>query len=97
MWITTVTYDLAAMRALDDADRNNYLKVIQDKKDELQLIDNAGNSIPEYAAPDDHNDIPVDQSTLTIKRAWNQEANAQAFIDHVIGLDWVTATLEEQV
>ena len=69
---------------------------IRSKKDELKTIDGAGGSTPESPASA-ADDILEDQTTLTIKRAWNQQANAQAFVDHFVGISLATATLEEQV
>jgi hypothetical protein len=96
MWITTVTYDLAAIRQLSEGDSVNLTTSIQSKKNELKAIDGGGESTAEYPAVDDLSTIPFDQVTLIIKRAWNQPTNAQAFVDHCAGLGHVTATLEEQ-
>ena len=96
MWITTVTFDLVALRALNQVDATDILVSIRSKKDELKTIDGAGGSTPESPASA-ADDILEDQTTLTIKRAWNQQANAQAFVDHFVGISLATATLEEQV
>jgi hypothetical protein len=96
MWITTSTFDLVAIRALSYSDAASFMTSMQSKKNELKAIDGAGVSTAEYPAVDDLNNIPFDQATLIIKRAWNQQTNAQAFVDHLAGLSHVTATLEEQ-
>ena len=96
MWITTITYDLTAIRQLRDSDFSWLMGSIQNKKDEIKTADGAGESTAEYPAPTHYNNIPLDQTTLTVKRAWNQQTNAQAFVDHIAGLSHVTATLEEQ-
>jgi hypothetical protein len=96
MWITTVTSDLFAIRALDEVDAIALYESIQSKKNELRAIDGAGNSTAEYPAVDDYSTIPLDQASLIVKRAWNQQTNAQAFVDHLAGISHVTATLEEQ-
>jgi hypothetical protein len=96
MWITTATLDLVAIRALNEVDATDLTTSIRSKKDELKAIDGAGESIAEYPNPDNYNDIPLDQTTLIVKRAWNHETNAQAFVDHLAGLSHVTAALEEQ-
>ena len=97
MWITTVTFDLVALRALSNSDATSFITSMRSKKDELKAIDGAGVSTAEYPAIDDPSTIPFDQATLTIKRVWNQEANAQAFVDYVSVFEWATATLEQQV
>ena len=96
MWITTSTFDLVAIRALSNSDAVSFMTSMQSKKNELKAIDGAGVSTAEYPAIDDLSTIPFDQATLIIKRAWNQQTNAQAFVDHLAGLSHVTATLEEQ-
>ena len=96
MWITTITYDLAAIRQLGEDNFIILMTSIQTKKDELKAVDGGGESTAEHPAPTDYNDIPIDQTTLIIKRAWNQPTNAQAFVDHCAGISHVTATLEEQ-
>ena len=97
MWITTVTYDLAAIRAMDGVESNSMLMSIGQKKEELKAIDGGGISTAEYPAPDDVNTISLDETTKIIKRVWNLESSAQAFVDHFVSLSGVTATLEEQV
>ena len=97
MWITTVTYDLVAIRQLSTADSISLMKSIEDKKNELKAIDGAGGSTADYPAPTDYDSIPFDQAALIIKRVWNQQTNAQAFVDHIAGISHVTATLQEQV
>ena len=97
MWITTVTYDLVAMRALSNSDATSFITSMRSKKDELKAIDGAGESTAEYPAVDDLNTIPFDQAALIIKRVWNQQTNAQAFVDYVSVFEWATATLEQQV
>ncbi len=97
MWITTVTYDLAAIRAMDDTERTSMLTSIGQKKEELKAIDGAGTSTTEYPAPDDVNTISLDETTKIVKRVWSLESSAQAFVDHFVGFSGVTATLEEQV
>ena len=96
MWITTVTYDMVAIRQLSESDATSFITSMRSKKDELKAIDGAGESTAEYPAVDDLNTIPFDQAALIIKRVWNQQTNAQAFVDHIAGLSHVTATLEEQ-
>jgi len=97
MWITAVTYDLVALRQMSGEDVVNMLSLIQSKKDELKAIDGAGNSTAEYPNPDNYSDVPLDQTTLVVKRAWNHETNAQAFVDHLSGISHVIAVLEGQV
>ena len=96
MWITAITYDLTAIRQLSDDNFIILMTSIRTKKDELKAVDGGGESTAEHPAPTDFNSIPVDQTTLIVKRAWNQQTNAQAFIDHCAGHSHVTATLEEQ-
>ena len=96
MWVTTLTYDLVAIRQLSNSDIASMISSIQNKKDELRAIDGAGASTAEYPVPTDYNNIPLDQTTLIVKRAWNQQVNAQAFADHFTGISQVTVTLEEQ-
>jgi len=97
MWITTVTYNLTAMRAMDGAESNSMLVSIRQKKEELKAIDGAGTSTAEYPAPDDVDAISLDETTKIVKRVWNLESSAQAFVDHFVAFSGVTATLEEQV
>ena len=98
MWITAITYDLAALRQLSDEDIANIVVPILSKKDELKAIDGGGDSTLEYPAPPfSLMEIPLDQTTLVIKRAWNQETSAQAFVDHFNGVSHITAVLEGQV
>lgn len=95
MWITTITYDLVAIRQLSDSNIASLIRSIQNKKDELKAIDGAGGSTPEYPANDNLSTIPFDQATSIVKRSWNQQANAQAFVDHFVGISQATATLEQ--
>jgi hypothetical protein len=95
MWITTSTFDLVAIRALSDSDATSFITSMQSKKNELKAIDGAGEATPEYPAPGADYDSDS-HSTLTIQRRWNQQTNAQAFVDHIAGFSHVTATLEEQ-
>ena len=97
MWITTVTFDLVALRALNNSDATSFITSMRSKKDELKAIDGAGESTAEYPAVDDLNTIPFDQATVIVKRVWNQQTNAQAFVDYVSVFEWATATLEQQV
>jgi len=96
MWITTVTFDLVAIRQLGEGEFTSLQSSINNKKNELKAIDGAGESTSEYPAPIDYNNIPLDQTTLIVKRAWNQQTNAQAFVDHIAAFSDITATLEEQ-
>jgi len=97
MWITTIAYDLAAIRQLGEGEFTSLQSSINNKKNELKAIDGGGESTLEYPAPIDYNNIPLDQTTLIVKRAWNQQASAQAFVDHFAVISQITATLEEQV
>lgn len=97
MWITTVTYDLVALRAMEDVERDSMLVSLRQKKEELKAIDGGGISTAEYPATDNVNTISLDETTKIIKRVWNLESSAQAFVDHFVSLSGVTATLEEQV
>ena len=98
MWITTITYDLVAIRQLSESDFASFMGPIQNKKNELRDADGHGLCTTEYPAPTDYNDIPIDQTTWTVQRAWIQQTNAQAFVDYFAGVNHIiTATLEEQV
>jgi hypothetical protein len=98
MWMTTVTYDLVAMRAMDEVERTQMMTSAVQKKDELKVIDGAGLSTIDYQASDD----PVETlanggNTKIVKRLWNLESSAQAFVDHFAAFSGITATIEEQV
>jgi hypothetical protein len=98
MWITTVTYDLVAMRAMDEAERTQIMTSSIQKKDELKAIDGAGLSTIGYEAPIDPNETLLSgDNTKIVKRSWNLESSAQAFVDHFAAFSGITATLEEQV
>ena len=97
MWITTVTFDLTAIRQLSEDNFIILMTSIRTKKNELKAIDGAGVSTAEYPAIDDLSTIPFDQATVIVKRVWNQQTNAQAFVDYVSVFEWATATLEQQV
>ena len=98
MWMTTVTYDLVAMRAMDEAERTQIMTSALQKKDELKIIDGAGSSTIDYQAPIDPNEtLSSGVNTKIIKRSWNLESSAQAFVDHFAAFSCITATIEEQV
>jgi hypothetical protein len=98
MWMTTITYDLVAMRAMDEAERTQMITSAVQKKDELRVIDGAGSSIIDYQAPLDPNEtLSSGDNTKIVKRLWNLESSAQAFVDHFAAFSGITATIEEQV
>lgn len=97
MWLTTVTYDLVAIRALG-ANAAQMIQRISAKKDELKVIDGHGTSIPEFPAPDTPDAVDPTATTLVVKREWNTEAAAQEFANFVNAeSDHITATFEELI
>lgn len=94
MWITTVTVNLISMDSdlafVFDTDFNT-------KKQELQNLDGAGFSLPEFQPFETITDIDVD--SFIVKRSWNTEQNARAFSDLVTDAfgSHAEVTVEEQV
>ena len=98
MWITTVTYDLDVLRAMDEAERINIMVSVMQKKNELKETDGAGTAAADYPEPTDFSGLlSGSEPSFVIKRIWNQETAAKLFADHFDGITGITATLEEQV
>jgi hypothetical protein len=95
MWLSITTFDVVAINA--NLSLFN-LSVINDKKQELQAVDGAGDSVEGWASRDPST-IPPDTETVVIKRAWNTQSAAQEFVDFVTAKagNLVVATVEEQV
>lgn len=91
MWISTITVTHAGIEPAE-------FLTMQEKKEELKLLDGAGSGLPGFAAPEIE-DIPnISSPTLTIKRAWNQQVNAQAWVDYMLTKSYtVSATIEQEV
>lgn len=97
MWLTTVTYDLVGIRALE-LDAVPLIESIGAKKEELKVVDGHGVSVAGFSAPDSHEDIEPTATTLVIKRLWNTEAAALEFVIFLnAASEHITATVEEQV
>lgn len=98
MWITTITYDVAVLREMDDAEQLAHFTSIQNKKTEIRegSSDNDGLPVDGYSLPGHIDDIPFAQASLLIKRSWSNEAKARLFAEHFDNLDWAIATVEEQ-
>ena len=98
MWITTVNYNASMIR--ESADESNILNTfeqIRQKKRDLQAVDLAGLPLPEFPAIP-INEIPLDSTTIVIKRAWNQEISAREFADFINQLtEFASAMVEEQI
>jgi hypothetical protein len=98
MWITTVNYNVSMIReSADEANILNTFEQIRQKRHDLQAVDLAGNSLPEFPAIS-INEIPLDATTIVIKRAWNQETSAREFADFINQLtEFASAIVEEQI
>ena len=98
MWITTVNYNASMIR--ESTDLPNILDTFQQirqKRSDLQAVDLAGNTLPEFPEIP-FNEVPPDATTIVIKRAWNQETSAQEFADFINQLtEFASATVEEQI
>ena len=98
MWISTVTYNSAALRALDPADALALFQTIAAKKEELKVADGGGLGIPGYEPPAELDTIDPAAGTKTIKRAWNTESAAREFASFAdAASEYITASVEEQV
>jgi hypothetical protein len=99
MWITTITYDATALRALPPEDAFSILQSVIDKKDELRANPvNGGGSLDGFKARDSLSEIDPSESVVVVKRGWNNQSVAQEFVDFVNSShSAIVATLEEQV
>lgn len=98
MWLSCITYDLVALRALPAEDAFDVLISVMNKRNELAGVDNDGASVPEFPAPASIADIDPNLSTLIIKRSWTTQAKAQEFSDFAdAAAEFITASVEEQV
>lgn len=98
MWLSCITYDLVALRAMPADQANEILVSIKNKKRDLAGLDNDGESIPEFPAPASFEDPDPNLTSLTIKRSWVTQAKAQEFSDFAdAAAEFITASVEEQV
>ena len=99
MWISTVTMDMVALRAMIEQEIASLLGDILQKKNQLRSDPaNGGESLEGFKAIDTLDQISPTQSTVVVKRGWNNQSVAQEFVDFVNATNsCVTATLEEQV
>ena len=91
MWITTVTYDMLAIRELNEIESNIMSESIRLKKRELQGVDGTS----EYPVVTEFDNYKHEHATVILKKTWNQKINAQAFVDYLANFSHITATLEE--
>jgi hypothetical protein len=98
MWITTVNYNASMIR--ESTDLPNILDTFQQirqKRSDLQAVDLAGDTLPEFPEIP-VNEVPLDATTIVIKRAWNQETSAREFADFINQLsEFASAIVEEQI
>lgn len=98
MWISTVTYNTAALRELDPVDALALFQTIATKKEELKVLDGGGLAVPGHEPPAELDSIDPTTGDKTIKRAWNTESAAREFATFAdTASEHVTATVEEQV
>lgn len=98
MWISTLVYNVTALRALDPQDAQALIQTISDKKEQLKVVDGAGLAVPGYEPPAELDSIDLTTGTKTIKRAWNTESAAREFASFAdAASEHITATAEEQI
>ena len=97
MWLSSVTYDLVAMRALDHEDVFDILLLVQNKKADMSVNIGDGSATPEFPAPPTMDEVDPNLTSLTIKRAWSTQDRAQEFADFAAAAaEWITATVEQE-
>lgn len=99
MWISTVTMDMVALRAMTEQEMGSILGDILQKKNQLRSDPaNGGESLEGFKARDTLDQIDPTESVVVVKRGWNNQSAAQEFVDFINAAhSSVTATLEEQV
>jgi hypothetical protein len=99
MWISTVTMDMVAIRAMTEQEIGPIMMSILEKKNQLRSDPaNGGESLDGFKARDSLNEIGPSESVVVVKREWNNQSVAQEFVDYVnTAHSSITATLEEQV
>ena len=96
MWINNITLNLTALRELSGAENIELLGLISSKKQELREADGGGDSVPGYSAPEQFSEIPLNVTTLVIKRVWNTEAAATEFANFINATtELISSTVEE--
>ena len=97
MWLSSVTYDLVAVRALPPEDAFDIFLSIQNKKADMSLNIGDGSTTPEFPAPITIDEVDPNLTSLIIKRAWSTQDRAQEFADFAVAAaEWITATVEQQ-
>lgn len=98
MWITTVTYNMAAVRAMTEIEKTSIFQTTVDKIRELRSNPSAGGStVTGFEAPD-FNAVSPETASVIVKRTWNTQVVAQEFVDFLNSVhSCASATLEEQV
>lgn len=96
MWISVITIDLNAMRALNVPDLDELLKNIIRKKDELiTKYDTISDFVYGFQAVDNLDAVDPELPSIIVKRTWETEEIAQEFSDYVNSLEIpVTSTVE---
>lgn len=96
MWISVITIDLNAMRALNVPDLDELLKNIIRKKDELiTKYDTNSDFVYGFQAVDNLDAVDPELPSIIVKRTWETEEIAQEFSDYVNSLEIpVTSTVE---